>query len=112
MMPKLGVVSLTGASGTRYELDVYPRADQFKPLGAVFALAKRIPFAEGEAEYTWIHVGETGDMSRRPLAPSQESCIDEHEANCLCLLVETEPSKRRCIANDLRGGCKPLCSEW
>jgi hypothetical protein len=108
-MPKLGTVSLTGVSGMRYELDVYPRADQFKPLGAVFALAKRIPFAEGEAEYTWVHVGETADISHRPLAPSQESCIDEHEANSLCLLIEEDPSRRLTIAADLRGGCRPLC---
>ncbi|HLN08326.1 MAG TPA: hypothetical protein VK281_05120 [Xanthobacteraceae bacterium] len=108
-MPKLGTVSLAGLSGRSYELDVYPRADQFKSLGAVFVLAKRIPFAEREAEYTWIHVGETADMAQRPLAPSLKPCIDEHDANCLCLLVEQDPARRLAIAADLRGGCKPPC---
>src|SRR5262249_44923608 len=45
VMAKLGTVSVTGASGQHYELSVYPSADQFKPLGALFLMAKRIPFA-------------------------------------------------------------------
>src|ERR1700741_3306878 len=60
-MPKLGTVVLTGASGKKYELSVYPRADLFKHLGAVYALAKRIPHADS-GDYTWIYVGETGDL--------------------------------------------------
>jgi hypothetical protein len=110
-MAKLGNVSLAGISGRQYHLDVYPRNDQFKPIGAVFALAKRIPFADGEAEYTWIHVGETDDISRRPLAPEHKPCIDKHEANCLCLLIEADAAQRRSIAADLRGSCKPPCGE-
>src|SRR6202040_1271335 len=56
-MPKLGRVALIGAWGKRYGFSVYLREDPFKPLAAVYFLAKRIPFAEGEAEYTWIYVG-------------------------------------------------------
>jgi len=74
-MPKLGTVALIGASGRRYEFAVYLREDAFKPLGAVYFLAKRIPFAEDEAEYTWIYVGESGDISQRPLSPKHKPCI-------------------------------------
>src|SRR5713101_8014966 len=75
-MPKLGTVALIGVSGRRYEFAVYLREDAFKPLGAVYFLAKRIPFAEAEAEYTWIYVGESADISQRPLAGKHKPCID------------------------------------
>jgi len=108
-MAKLGTVSVMGASRQRYELSVYPSADQFKPLGAVFFLAKRIPFAEGEAEYTWVYVGETNDISRwSDGLPT--TCIDAQEANSICLLMEDDASRRRSIAADIRNALKPPCN--
>jgi hypothetical protein len=108
-MAKLGTVSVTGASGQRYELSVYPSADQFKPLGAVFFLSKRIPFAEGEAEYTWVYVGETADISRwSPGLPT--ACIDAQEANSICLLMEEDAARRRTVVRDIAKACKPPCN--
>jgi hypothetical protein len=103
-MPKLGTVALIGASGKRYEFSVYLREDAFKPLGAVYFLAKRIPFAEGEAEYTWIYVGESGDISQRPLSPKHKPCIDANEANSLCLFPGTSrrPFSRRGVMTRAR----------
>ncbi|TMJ50749.1 MAG: response regulator, partial [Alphaproteobacteria bacterium] len=96
-MAKLGTFALVGASGRRYEFGIYLREDAFKPLGAVYFLAKRIPFAEREAEYTWIYVGEAADISRRPLAGEQEACVDANEANCLCLCMEEDAQARAAI---------------
>lgn len=110
-MPKLGTVLLKGASGRAYELEVFPRADPFKPLGAVFFLAKRIPITERGAEYTWIYVGETHDLSRRPFDESHKSCIDQHEANAVCLYLEEDPAKRSSAVKDLRRGQMPLCND-
>lgn len=109
-MPKLGTVVLTGASGTPYEFSVYLREDAFKRLGAVYFLAKRIPFAEREAEYTWIYVGESGDISHRPLAGGQKPCIDAHEANCLCLYLEEDPQGRAAVLTDLVRAYDPPCN--
>ena len=109
-MPKLGTVSVTGASGKHYELDVYPRADVFKPLGAVFFLAKRIPFAEGEAEYTWIYVGQTADLSRWSADGAPMACIDEREANSICLLIEEDQARRQAIVADIRETYRPPCN--
>jgi hypothetical protein len=109
-MPKLGTVALTGVSGKRYEFSVYLREDAFKPLGAVYFLAKRIPFAEREAEYTWIHVGESGDISQRPLAASQKPCIDAHEANALCLYLEEDSQARVAVVDDLVRAYEPPCN--
>ena len=108
-MAKLGTVSVTGASGQRYEWSVYPSADQFKPLGAVFLMAKRIPFAEGEAEYTWVYVGETDDLSRwSDGVPT--ACIDAQEANSICLLTEDDAARRRAIAADILQAWKTPCN--
>jgi hypothetical protein len=103
-MPKLGTVALIGASGKRYEFSVYLREDAFKPLGAVYFLAKR------EAEYTWIYVGETADMSRRPLASERKPCIDANEANSLCLYLEDDAQARTAIVADLSRAYDPPCN--
>ena len=108
-MPKLGSITLTGASGKTYELGVYPRADLFKHLGAVYALAKRIPHADG-ADYTWIYVGETADLSQRPLDAAHKACIDAQEANSLCLLIEQNEAVRQVIAADLKQAYDPPCN--
>jgi len=109
-MPKLGTVALTGASGKRYEFSVYLREDAFKALGAVYFLAKRIPFAEREAEYTWIYVGESGDISQRPLAGTQKPCVDAHEANCLCLYLDEDTESRAAVVTDLVRTYDPPCN--
>jgi len=110
-MAKLGSVSVAGASGRRYELGIYPRADVFKPLGAVFFLTKRIPFAEGEAEYTWIYVGETADLARWPDGAVPMTCIDEREANSICLMIEEDQARRQAIVADIREAHKPPCNQ-
>jgi hypothetical protein len=109
-MAKLGTVPLTGASGKRYEFSVYLREDAFKPFGAVYFLAKRIPIAEGEAEYTWIYVGESADISRRPLAEERKACIDANEANCLCLYLADDPQARSRVVSDLARAYDPPCN--
>ena len=109
-MPKLGTVALIGVSGRRYEFAVYLREDAFKPLGAVYFLAKRIPFAEAEAEYTWIYVGESADISQRPLAGKHKPCIDSNEANCLCLHLEDDAHARTAIVADLAAAYDPPCN--
>jgi hypothetical protein len=110
-MPKLGSLELKGVSGRTYEFAVYPRSDVFKPLGAVYFHAKRIPFAEGEAEYTWIYVGESADISRRPFDPSHKACIDEHEANCICLFMQDDADARAMTVSDLRRAFHPPCND-
>jgi hypothetical protein len=109
-MPKLGTVVLNGGSGRTYEFSVYPRHDAFKALGAVYALAKRIPIAEPEAEYTWIYIGETADISARPLAFDRKPCIDRHEANSVCLYMEDDAEARARVAADLQLACAPPCN--
>jgi hypothetical protein len=109
-MPKLGTVALTGASGKRYEFEVFLREDAFKAVGAVYFLAKRIPFAAGEAEYTWVYVGESADVSQRPLAAERKSCIDANEANCLCLRLEADARDRAAIVGDLAAAYRPPCN--
>jgi len=109
-MPKLGTVTLIGVSGKRYEFSVYLREDAFKPLGAVFFLAKRIPIAEGEAEYTWVYVGESADLSQRPLSDKHKPCVDANEANSLCLYMEDDAQARAAIVADLARAYDPPCN--
>ena len=108
-MPKLGTVSLKGRSEKAYEFAVYPRADVFKPLGAVYVLAKRIPRPQG-GDYTWVFLGQTADISKRPFDETHKACIDRHEANSVCLLIESDAAARRAIEADLAQAYDPPCN--
>ena len=66
--------------------------------------------ADGEAEYTWIYVGESADISRRPLAQDRKACIDANEANCLCLYLADDPQARSRIVSDLARAYAPPCN--
>jgi len=109
-MPKLGSLNLKGGSGRTYEFEIHPRGDAFKALAAVYFLAKRIPFAGREAEYSWIYLGETKDLSKRPFDDAQKPCIDEHEANCVCLHMEDDAEARAAAFADLRQIFSPPCN--
>ena len=76
----------------------------------MYFLAKRIPFAEAEAEYTWIYVGESTDISQRPLAGKHKPRIDANEANCLCLDLEDDAQARAAIVADLAPAYDPPCN--
>jgi hypothetical protein len=109
-MPKLGKVVLQGASGIRYEFGVYTRSDIFKPIAAVYFLAKRIPQGPDHADYSWIYVGHAEDISKRPFEQKRKACIDRYEANSVCLYIEESVTKRVAIEADLREAYDPPCN--
>jgi hypothetical protein len=61
-MSAVGTITLTGKSGAKYSFSIYPRSTEFKPLGAIYVMAKE----KDSSTYTLIYIGETGDASKRP----------------------------------------------
>jgi hypothetical protein len=88
---KLATITLTGKSGAKYAFNVYPRTDTFNDVGAVYFMTERVEDAKGIGTHTWIYVGETGDLSGRPLNHHRKKCFDDHGANCL--LIHSEQNR-------------------
>ncbi len=109
-MGKLASITLTGKSGTKYPFDVYPRSDEFKALGAVYFMTKRVKDSDGNGNHTFIYVGETGDLSDRPLNHHRTECFDRHGANCVLIHLEGNRTTRLAIEKDLREAYDPPCN--
>jgi len=110
-MAKIAIMTLTGKSGTKYEFNVYPRTDTFNAIGAVYFMTKRrVADLQRGGIHTWVYVGETGDLSDRPLNHERKPCFDKNGANCLLIYSEKNRDMRLKIEADLRNAYNPPCN--
>lgn len=109
-MARLATIAVTGDSGAEYTFSVYNRRATFKELGAVYLMSKRALNAKGSGNHTWIYVGETGDLSDRPLNHHCKDCFDKHGANAVSILRESSRSRRLEIETDIRRALNPPCN--
>lgn len=109
-MGKLGRITLTGKSKHKYSFNVYPRSDLFMAIGAVYFLTYRREEKDGTGRHTFIYVGETEDLSERPLNHQRKKCFDQHDANCVLIYAESGRERRLEIEADLRKAYNPPCN--
>ena len=109
-MTKYGTVKFTGESGTEYKFTSYSRDTKFAKAAAVFFMTKRNEKGGGGYSHHTIYVGQTGDLSNRPLDHERKLCFDREGANCVCVYVEDNKGKRFQIEVDLRKGHEPPCN--
>ena len=101
-MNKLGVVRLTGKSGTKYKFGAYPLDTVFKKgMGGVFVVTKRVRRDSGAVKHREIHLGQTGDL-HLPL-PGEAGSFVTAGANCICVHGEKDETVRQEIQLDLTG---------
>jgi hypothetical protein len=96
-MSAVGTITLTGKSG-------YPRSTEFKPLGAIYVMAKE----KDSSTYTLIYIGETGDASKRPFNHHRKDCFDKNGATFVFIHLEANAKRRLDIETDLRGHYDPV----
>jgi hypothetical protein len=109
-MSKVGEMTLKGESGNDYEFTVYTRDTDFKALGAVYVQSKRTIKSGGGGSHDLIYVGQTGDLSGRPLNHHKKDCFDKHGSNCVSILLEENEKRRLAIETDLINGNKWPCN--
>lgn len=109
-MAKYGTVTFTGASGTDYTFTAYSRDTDFNAVGAVYFMTKRSAKPASGYSHTRIYVGQTGDLSVRPLNHHRKDCFDRKGANCVCVLPESNKQTRLAIESDLMEAYDPPCN--
>lgn len=109
-MAKLGVLTLTGASGTKYQFNVYSYDTKFKEMGAVYYISKRTKKSDGTGSHTKIYIGQTEDLSERFDDHHKEECFKKHGANCKSIHAESSEQKRLAIESDLIDALTPPCN--
>jgi hypothetical protein len=101
-MTRLGVVRLTGKSGTKYKFGAYPLDTVFKKgMAGVFVVTRRVRKDSGAVKHREIHLGQTGDL-RLPV-PDEGGSFVTAGANCICFHGEKNETTRQQIQQDLTG---------
>lgn len=109
-MAKIGTITLTGASGSKYTFNVYPYDTEFKELAAVYYISKRTGKSDGNGTHTHIYVGQTEDLSTRFDDHHDESCFKRNGANCKSILAESSKKIRLEIEADLVANLTTTCN--
>ena len=105
-MAKLGTITLTGKSGNAYDFNIYDRETDFKAIGAVYVMSK----VNSSNRYAIIYVGQTGDLSDRPLNHHKTKCFDKNGADKVHVHAEDGEKKRLAIEADLIENYNPTCN--
>ncbi len=106
-MSRLASVKVKGASGTSYVFHLYPWGTPFKPVGAVYIVARRSAKPGGGFHHKRIHLGQTADLSQGVVQADQRNEFERHAANCICVHPEKDKGRRQEIQDDLSSQRSP-----
>ena len=96
-MAKIETIKLDSCSGSLYEFDVYPIGTNFKALAAIYFISKR----NDDSSHSGIYLGITDDISNRFNKHHKEDCFNEHNANCISILINSSEEEREMIEKDI-----------
>jgi hypothetical protein len=105
-MSSVGTINLTGKSGTVYQFAIYERAQKFTAVGGLYVMSKIVT----GGNYSLIYIGQTGDLSSRPLSHHKTACFDKHGADKLLIRAEGDETKRLDTETDLVRNYNPPCN--
>ena len=105
-MASLGTITLAGKSGSTYEFSIYNRTQEFREVGALYVMSKK----NTNGKYAIIYVGQTGNLSERPLNHHKTACFDKHGADLLLIKTEDSEKRRLSIESDLVDNYNPSCN--
>jgi hypothetical protein len=101
-----GTIILTGESQKQYQFNIYDRSTTFKEAGALYVMSK----INSNGNYELIYIGQTGDLSVRPLNHHKTACFDKHKADKLLIKAENNEKTRLAIETDLIRNYSPPCN--
>jgi len=104
-MTMLGNYSLDGKSGTRYRFAAYSRDSEFDAFAAVYVMVR-----QDDLGHHLVYIGETADLSDRPLNCGCKDCFDHWGANAVWIYALPNLRKRQEIKADLRSRYHPRCN--
>jgi hypothetical protein len=64
----------------------------------------------GDNRYRFCFVGQTGDLSKRPLSPDKQACFAKFGVTQIFLIEELDAGRREEIVRDLVRAYMPGCN--
>ncbi|ANP46118.1 hypothetical protein [Candidatus Viadribacter manganicus] len=100
------VTILKGKSGAEYTFMVVSRRTTFKPKPGVFVIGKSLE----PQRFSFCYVGQSPDLSVRPLAPAKTECFNRFGADLIFVLEELDAAKRAQMVTDIVQAYAPSCN--
>lgn len=108
-MTQLSKVIFNGKSGSAYTFDVFSLNTYFSKIAGVYIVTRRYQNDSGSYTQSMIYIGCSTDLSRELTDHPLRTCFGKYNANCVCVLGESEAEKREDILKDLLGRFAPPC---
>ena len=100
------ITTLKGKSGAEYTFMVVSRRTTFKAKPGVFVIGKTLE----APRYSFCFVGQSADLSVRPLAADKMECFNRFGADLIFVLEEFDATKRAQMVTDLVQAYAPVCN--
>jgi hypothetical protein len=104
------IFTVKGASGTKYEFNIYSLDTNFKAIGGIYIFTQRSN-SNQQFERNLVYCGKTNDLSNRFESHHKEDCIRQNGANCICVMLVSSEQERRAIEADILSGNDFKCNE-
>ncbi len=98
--------TLTGSSGTQYRFTIFPKSTTFQARPGVYVMGR----AAGGQRYEFCFVGQTDDLSKRPLSPDKQPCFLRFGVDHIFLIEEFDANRRAQVVQDLVQAYVPGCN--
>lgn len=98
--------NLIGISGAQYVFTIFPRATHFKPNAGVYVMGRDV----GDRRFEFCFVGQTGDLSVRPLKQDKIACFNSFGVDHIFIMEEPDERRRAQITDDLLQSYVPFCN--
>jgi hypothetical protein len=105
-------LAFRGKSGHLYDFVTYELASKFaQDHGGVYIVTNRHEKPDGKYGHHVLDIGATEDFSSEFATHEAQSCLNEHEANCVCVHAADDPHTRQRIMQDLLGHYDLACNQ-
>ena len=112
---KIEEIEMTGASKSKYKFGIYPLAEKFLNIGAVYIFYGEIKIGVGTAFSPPIYIGETGDLKNRFGNDYKDhhkwECIKSSGAKFVGIHYDSNNNSREAIEQDLLDAHSTPCND-
>lgn len=99
-MSKLADILFEGSSFTKYKFGAYPADSDFSDEGAVYILTRRTKPGPSGGTHVITFIGSAEKLAQK-MDSEGPDFASRHQANCICVLYESDPEIRASIERDL-----------
>lgn len=109
-MGKVADTTICGASGAKYEFEVYTLDTSFKNIGAVYIFTKGI-VNDVKRNRDFLYIGQTEELADRIYSHEKWPCLESNDVHFVCVNVDENENSRQRKEADLLQAVETTCNK-